>query len=497
MAGRVVSRDLADNNHHMVPPTSEKDRDTPSVRSWFLPLGLAGALWILPVPSGLTPTAWHYLAVFVFVVAGLVTEPVPAPVLGLIGLSVAASFRLVGDTPAASVRWALSGFSNDVVWLVFSATTFALGYEVTGLGKRIALLLVRTLGSSTLGLGYAIAFADLVLAPFMPSNMARSGGTIYPVVKSIPPLYGSTPTHNRRAIGAYLCWTAFATTTVTGSMFVTAMAPNLLATELARKIAHVDIGWTSWLAGALPVGIVLFLLTPLVTFIAYPPTITRGSEVTAWARAELRALGPISRGEVAMAGLAVIALVGWIVANAFVSPVIVSLIVISLMVVTGVVTWNDILGNRQGWHVLAWFATLVALADGLNQVGFLSWVAQRSAAGMAGFPVVIAAVLLIALFFAIHYLFASTTAHTTAVLPAFLAAVVAIPGMPVDAVVRTLVYSLSLMGVLTPYATGPAPLWFSAGYISNGEFWKLGALTGALYLLGLLVIELPYLLYVR
>jgi di/tricarboxylate transporter len=147
--------------------------------------------------------------------------------------------------------------------------------------------------------------------------------------------------------------------------------------------------------------------------------------------------------------------------------------------------------------VLAWFATLVALADGLNQVGFLSWVAQRSAAGMAGFPVVIAAVLLIALFFAIHYLFASTTAHTTAVLPAFLAAVVAIPGMPVDAVVHTLVYSLSLMGVLTPYATGPAPLWFSAGYISNGEFWKLGALTGALYLLGLLVIELPYLLYVR
>ena len=95
-------------------------------------------------------------------------------------------------------------------------------------------------------------------------------------------------------------------------------------------------------AGALPVGIVLFLLTPLVTLIAYPPTITRGSEVTAWARAELRALGPISRGEVAMAGLAVMALVGWIVGNAFVSPVIVSLIVISLMVVTGVVTWNDI-----------------------------------------------------------------------------------------------------------------------------------------------------------
>ena len=39
-----------------------------------------------------------------------------------------------------------------------------------------------------LGLGYAIALSDLVLAPFMPSNTARSGGTIYPVVKNIPPL---------------------------------------------------------------------------------------------------------------------------------------------------------------------------------------------------------------------------------------------------------------------------------------------------------------------
>jgi L-tartrate/succinate antiporter len=479
----------------MTPPTPETS--TFRLRGWLLPLALAGAICVLPVPTGLTPTAWRYVAVFAFVVSGLVTEPVAAPVLGFIGLSVAASFRLVGDTPATSVRWALSGFSNDVVWLVFSATTFALGYEVTGLGRRIALLLVRTLGRSTLGLGYSIACADLVLAPFMPSNMARSGGTIYPVVKSIPPLYGSTPAMNPRAIGAYLCWTAFAATTVTSCMFVTAMAPNLLATELARKIAHVEIGWTSWLTGALPVGVVLFLLTPLVTYVVYPPTITRGSEVTVWAATELESLGAISRRELTMGGLAVTALVGWIVGNAFVSPVIVSLIVISLMVVTGVVKWDDILGNRQGWHVLAWFATLVALADGLNQVGFLTWVAQRSAAGLAGFPVMIAAVLLIALFFVIHYLFASTTAHTTAVLPAFLAAVVAIPGMPVDAVVHTLVYSLGLMGVLTPYGTGPAPLWFSAGYISTGEFWKLGCLTGTLYLIVLLAVGLPYLLYVR
>jgi di/tricarboxylate transporter len=67
--------------------------------------------------------------------------------------------------------------------------------------------------------------------------------------------------------------------------------------------------------------------------------------------------------------------------------------------------------------------------------------------------------------------------------------------MPVDAVVFTLLCSLGLMGVLTPYATGPAPVWLSAGYVSTKEFWRLGGLMGALYLAALLVIELPYLLY--
>src|SRR3990170_2162992 len=132
---------------------------------WLVPIGGACLVWLLPGPPGLTADAWRYVALFVFVIIGLVTEPVPGPVLGLLGLSVGAGLGLVGRTPAESVRWALSGFNNEVVWLVFSATIFALGYEATGLGRRIALLLVKVLGRRTLGLGYAIALADLVLAP--------------------------------------------------------------------------------------------------------------------------------------------------------------------------------------------------------------------------------------------------------------------------------------------------------------------------------------------
>ena len=468
----------------------------PTLVKWLVPLAAACLILLLPVPDGLTPAAWRYTAVFVFVVVGLITEPVAAPVIGFIGLCTAAVLRLVAPTPAASVRWALSGFSNDVVWLIFSATTFALGYEITGLGRRIALLLVAALGRNTLGLGYAIAAADLVLAPFMPSNTARSGGTIYPVVKSIPPLYGSTPEVNPRAIGGYLCWTAFATTSVTSCMFITALAPNLFAAELAGKIAGVEIGWATWMFGALPLGILLFLATPVITYVVYPPAIKRGPEVVAWAAAELVSMGPISRREVGMAALAIAALVGWIFGGTLVAPAIVSLIAIAVMVMTGVVTWSDVLGNKPGWNVLVWFSTLFTMADGLNQVGVPGWIAERTAASLAGWSALTIAVLLIALYFVLHYLFASTTAHATAVLPAFLAAIVAVPELPVRAVVLTILYSVGLMGVLTPYATGPAPVWFSAGYIAPRDFWKLGAIMGAVYLLALLAIELPYLLYI-
>src|ERR1035437_1310127 len=216
------------------------------------------------------------------------------------------------ENAADATKWALSGFSNDAVWLIFAANMFALGYEATGLGRRIALLLVKALGRRTLGLGYAIALSDLFLAPVMPSNTARSGGTVYPIVKNIPPIYGSFPNNSPRKIGGYLMWTGFATTCVTSSMFLTALAPNLLAVEIARKVAHVDISWGLWALGFLPVGILLFAATPLLAYFLYPPEIKRGDEVARWARGELISMGRITRPEVTMGLLAVAALVGWI-----------------------------------------------------------------------------------------------------------------------------------------------------------------------------------------
>jgi L-tartrate/succinate antiporter len=98
------------------------------------------------------------------------------------------------------------------------------------------------------------------------------------------------------------------------------------------------------------------------------------------------------------------------------------------------------------------------------------------------------------LFVLLHYMFASLTAHATALIPVFIAAGAAVPGMNVRAFAMLLVFSLGLMGVLTPYATGPAPVYFASGYISRKDFWRLGLTFGVIFVGALLLLGAPLLL---
>jgi L-tartrate/succinate antiporter len=462
-----------------------------------LPLLLGIIIALLPAPQGLNLTAWYFFAIFSAVILGLILEPLPAAAVGFIGVFLVAVLGLAGPKPADNIRWALSGFSNTTVWLIFGAFMFAMGYDKTGLGRRIALILVKKLGRKTLGLGYAITFSDLILAPFTPSNTARSGGTIFPVIRNLPGLYGSSPGETSRKIGAYIMWTAFAATCVTSSMFITSLAPNLLALDLVSKTVKISISWTEWFVGFLPVGIILILILPYLVYKIYPPEIKSSEEIPSWASQELDKLGKFSRKELVMALLAVLALALWIFGGNLIDATTAAGFVISLMIITGTVTWDDILANKQAWNVLVWFATLVALADGLNKVGFVTWFAKSMAALLTGMSPIVVMVVLVVIFFIIHYMFASLTAHATAILPVMLAVGAAIPGLPIKTFALLLCYSLGIMGVITPYATGPGPVYYGSGYISRKDFWTLGLIFGTIFLVALIGIGVPYLLAIK
>jgi len=457
-------------------------------------------LSLFPAPYGLNQDAWIFFSLFVCVFLGLILEPFPSPYIALLGVVIACILKVgpqiesgVEITSAKTISWGLSGFSNTTVWLIFIAFMFALGYEKSGLGKRISLILVSKMGKSTLGLGYAIALADLVLAPFMPSNTARSGGTIFPIVKNIPLLYGSTPEKDPRKIGSYLSWVALAGTCVTSSMFFTALATNVLAKSLTEDIGISTPTWNQWFLYFLPVGIILFILVPIITYWVYPPNLKSSEKIPVWAKNELKKMGRISKHEIIMTILVCLALVLWILGNTLKIHVTVSaLLVLCLMVLFKIISWNDILTNKAAWNVLIWFGAIVALAGGLKNVGFLDWFANLITSEIASYSPSLILILLLLSFYFIHYLFASSTAHVTALLTIFLTTGMKIPGMNFTLYIYVLLYSLGLMGILTPYATGPSPIWYGLGYIPSKTFWLLGAFFGIIFIAVLILVGIPW-----
>ena len=449
----------------------------------LIPVLITLIVWFLPAPNGLSADAWHFMAIFLGVVVGLILEPVPAALVGLLGICLVALLGIISPKPAEGVKWALSGFSNSTIWLIFAAFMFAAGYQRTGLGKRISLVMVKFMGKSSLGLGYAVAFADALLAPFMPSNTARSGGTIFPIAINIPQIFNSTPTHEPRKLGSYITWVAMATTCVTSSMFLTALAPNLLAVDIIGK-SKIVIEWGAWAKIMVPLMVPLFLITPWLTYVIYPPTQKKSPEAPVWAANELKKMGSITLKEILMLLFAVLALILWIFGKEMgVDATIAAVSIVALMVLCNVISWDDIIGNKGAWNVLVWFSTLVALADGLNRVGILKWMGGIAEASLSGLAPTTLMVSMLVVFFLLHYFFASVTAHVSALVPIFV--VIAIKFVAPEALPTFMILlagSLGVMGIITPYGTGPSPIWYGAGYVSSATWWGLGAIFGALYL---------------
>jgi L-tartrate/succinate antiporter len=375
----------------------------------LLPIVIAILIVIIPPPSGLSLNGWIYLAIFIGVIVALITEPLPAAAVGLIGVVIAAASGIVYAEPKPAIKWALSGFSNHVVWLIFVAFLFAEGYSKTGLGRRIALHIIRWIGRKTIGLGYAVALSDLVLAPFMPSNTARSAGTIFPIIRNIPEVYGSHPGETAGKLGTYIMWTAFATTCVTSSWFLTGLAPNPLAATFVQQVLGIEISWAQWFIGFLPVGIILFLLVPVITYFLASPEIKSSPKAAEWAKEELSKMGGITKQEITFLILVLMALALWIGGRKYLDSALVGLLVVVLALIFGILNWRDVLEYKQAWNVLVWFATLVTLAGGLKTVGVVKYISQSVPPLVSGLNPVITVVALVIIFYFIHYMFASIT----------------------------------------------------------------------------------------
>lgn len=192
---------------------------TEKLLRWGVPTAILVVLYLMPVPDGLRPEAWHMFAIFAATIAGILAAPIASGALMFIGLA------LTYFTGTLTLGDVLRGFSSGTVWMIFSAYVLSLGFVQSGLGRRIAYKMLSLFGGSSLGVAYSLGIADLVMAPAMPSVTARSGGIILPVAKSINQVLDSQPGPTGKRIGDFLIMTCFQFTPITGSLFRPAWPP--------------------------------------------------------------------------------------------------------------------------------------------------------------------------------------------------------------------------------------------------------------------------------
>ena len=161
--------------------------------------------------------------------------------------------------------------------------------------------------------------------------------------------------------------------------------------------------------------------------------------------------------------------------SAAVDPTTTAFIGLSLCLVTGVLTWEDVIKEKSAWDTIVWFGALVMMATFLNKLGLITWFAKSIETGIGhmGLSWVTASALLMLTYLYAHYMFASTTAHITAMFAAFYGAGLALGAPPLPFALMMAAAS-NIMMTLTHYATGTSPVIFGSGYTTLGEWWKTG-----------------------
>ena len=426
-------------------------------------------IWFFPVPEGLSPQSWHLFAVFITAIFAVIIDAMPIFTSSILALAT------VVLTGTLSAKQAYSGFSEGFILLIVVAFLIARGVIKSGLGKRIAFLIIKRFGTSSLKLGYSVVAADIFIAPAFPSNTARSG-VLFPIVNALAADSGSKVRDGtRKKLGAFLMMTSMAGITLSSTLWLTAMAANPAGAKMAKEMG-VEISYGSWaLAASLPV-LLLFFLVPWVIFKVYPPEIKETPEAPKIAEAALEKMGPVHRNEWIMGATFIGMVTLWIFSSSWgLDKTAVAFLGLGILMVTNIFTLEDLRGEGDALGTLIWFAILYTMSKYLNQFGFMGWVGDHIATSVEGFSWPVVYVTLILGYVFIHYFFVSQTAQMLALFSVFLSVAMQ-AGVPPALMAYMLLFATNFNAVITPQGSSANVIYTGSGYIEPGEVYKVGGI---------------------
>ncbi|KAA3497963.1 hypothetical protein DXM27_24820 [Rhizobium rhizogenes] len=460
-------------------------------------LAAYGLILILPTPADLSSSGQVALGLLILAVILWVSECVSpaasaivltgAAVIGLIGKPLTGNARPM--TSADALTTMLTGFSSSAVLLVAGALFLAVALKLTGLDRRVALLVMSKIGVSPARLTVGAMIVGLVLALFIPSATARVGAII-PIMVGVVTALGLPVTSS---LGATLMIVTAQACSIFNMAVKTGAAQNLISLGFMEEAFGRSVTWGEWFITALPFTVSMCIVLFIVSLVLLRPQVPPTKEANSRLAAELGTLGPVTPPEkrlmlVAALLLALWATEGWI--NPLDTATSTQLgIALLLMPRIGVMTWAQA-EKHIPWGTVVLFAVGISLGMLLSRTGAANWLAgiTLNNLGISAMPVFLVIGVLSIFSIVLHLGFASATGLASTLIPIMIAFAQTLPHGEEVAFGIVMIQSLVVsFGFILPTNAPQNMLCYATGAFTTGQFAKVGL---AVTVAGLLLLVL-------
>jgi sodium-dependent dicarboxylate transporter 2/3/5 len=428
---------------------------------------------LLPAPGTMPQPAWLVAGLVVWMAVWWMTEALPLTATALL------PFLVLPLSGIMTANATASAYYSPTLFLILGGAFIALAIERTGLHRRLALAILKQLGSGGGPMQLLLAFmlASAILS--MAISNTSTALIMMPMALAVLAGGGSSADNRDGISGALPLGIAFAAS-IGGLGTIVGSPTNAIAVGLIDETIGLRISFLQWTLFGLPI---VFLGVPLAAWIvgkvqrvaAHPFDI-------AAARAAIDDHVPWTLPERHLVPLVALAFVLWMTqpltepllpAGALTDGTIAIFVGLLLFVLpdgTGrpLLTWPE--ADRAPWAVIMMFGGGLALAAGMGASGLADWLGQ-SLLVLDAVPLFVIALAVVALVIVITE-FASNVATASGIIPVVGALVVALGADPLLLAMPAAL--AASWGFMLPAGTGPNAIAWSTGRIHLPRMVKAG-----------------------
>lgn len=453
-------------------------------------------VYFLPTPEGLSPEGHSVAAIAVLMAVWWVTEALPIAAVAFIPISL---FPLLDVMPTGAVT---AQYGNQIIYLFIGGFFIAITMERWNLHRRIALNIIRLVGTSPAMIILGFMVASAVLSMFVSNTatammMVPIGLAVINQAIDIVKLnkiegIDTRPENFHFAIAlmlgiAYAC-------SIGGVATIIGTPPNAVFVGTVETLFGQQISYAKWMAYGIPMAIIMLMITWVyLVKVAFPLRLKELPGGREFIMGEIEKLGKISKEEIMISVVFGMVAVLWIssgfldfgkfndAAIAITGALVLFILPSNYDKGEFLLDWKTAV--KIPWGIVVLFGGGLALAHGFSQTGLAAWIAQ-SLLFLSGYNLVIL-ILAVALLTILLTEVTSNTATATMMMPILASMALAMSVHPYGLMIAaTIAASFAFM---LPVATPPNAVVFGSSFVTIPQMARAGVW---LNIIGVVVIVL-------